>query len=599
MRKKLIRFLSLLMLCVFVIQAMPVQATTGDAERIRVGLFYQYKTTDTRLTAGNLQNNTDYGEGFRFGYLTDSLDFVELGRTSSDVSLITIARTSILYRNGNNYSLESNSAGNEIIGVYHLALSESYTSFASASAVAQQYTDGFVAWINGTYEVRIGMHQTKDMAITAQASLGVASEIVGTSSYGMNVFRTGSSEILFQFDGGADSPFAVAPDVNGLDITRTWFRGYRYNGMFQYERIGGGDLTIANVVDLETYVKGVIPFEMSNSWPLEALKAQAVAARTYGQIKINGHRHQSSNFEICNTVDCQVYRGLGSNAASQQATAVTDRAVDETGNMFLWYDGRLAETFYSSSHGGASEDAYHVWGSSREQYPYLGGVIDPYEQLVSDRNSYSSWTRTFTKQQITNMLDYPDNGSMEGIEAIYSKTGNVIKLIVSFENGTTRTFRPDSIRSSSYWNLPSIRFTINGQQVTGDMVTEDTVIEINSTKVNGTDVVDSFDSIYAIDGDNRVQEITSDNAYVITDDGRIEAFDPTPSVPDVDSNGDYSGSTNTTADVFVFEGSGWGHSIGMSQWGAYAMADKMDFQYDAILEFYFPGTYISETGSRG
>lgn len=69
------------------------------------------------------------------------------------------------------------------------------------------------------------------------------------------------------------------PDVTGEDEVRTWFQGYKYHGGFRYERIGGGDLTVVSVVDMETYIKGVIPFEMSNDWPLEALKAQAICAQ--------------------------------------------------------------------------------------------------------------------------------------------------------------------------------------------------------------------------------------------------------------------------------------------------------------------------------
>ncbi len=68
---------------------------------------------------------------------------------------------------------------------------------------------------------------------------------------------------------------------------RTWFQGYKYHGGFRYERIGGGDLTVVNVVDLETYIKGVIPYEMSSDWPLEALKAQAICARSYAYSNVS------------------------------------------------------------------------------------------------------------------------------------------------------------------------------------------------------------------------------------------------------------------------------------------------------------------------
>lgn len=67
--------------------------------------------------------------------------------------------------------------------------------------------------------------------------------------------------------------------------------------------------------------------------------------------------------------------------------------MEETAGEYALYDGTVIEAFYSSSHGGASEDVYNVWGSSREKYPYLCGVEDPYEQDVASLNSYSSWDR--------------------------------------------------------------------------------------------------------------------------------------------------------------------------------------------------------------
>ena len=116
---------------------------------------------------------------------------------------------------------------------------------------------------------------------------------------------------------------------------------------------------------------------MSNSWPLEALKVQAVCARSYAYNNLRSSRHTSYHFDVCNTTDCQVYYGAGPNNASYQANDRTDRAVEETAGEYARYDGQVIEAFYSSSHGGASESVYHVWGSSLEDYPYLKGVTDP------------------------------------------------------------------------------------------------------------------------------------------------------------------------------------------------------------------------------
>lgn len=107
---------------------------------------------------------------------------------------------------------------------------------------------------------------------------------------------------------------------------RTWFQGYKYHGGFRYERIGGGDLTVVSVVDMETYIKGVIPFEMSNDWPLEALKAQAICARSYAYNNIAQNKHSAHHFDVCSSSDCQVYRGPAPTSAAISPTpALTGR----------------------------------------------------------------------------------------------------------------------------------------------------------------------------------------------------------------------------------------------------------------------------------
>ena len=90
---------------------------------------------------------------------------------------------------------------------------------------------------------------------------------------------------------------------------------------------------------------------MSNDWPLEALKAQAICARSYAYNNISQNKHSAHHFDVCSSTDCQVYRGAGSNVSSYQSTDRTDRAVEETAGEYALYDGTVIEAFYSSSHG--------------------------------------------------------------------------------------------------------------------------------------------------------------------------------------------------------------------------------------------------------
>ena len=183
----------------------------------------------------NLENNTGYGSGYRFGYYDSDLDFVELGRTSSSVTKLTMVKAQNIWVSGTSYSTSDN--GGELIGCYHVQMPGSYNSYNAAYSEASDYSDGFVAWIDGAYQVRVGAYETKVEAESRASSLG--GTVVGTSSYAVNVTQTGKAKILFQFDGGSSTALGIMPDVTGAGETRTWFKGYRYPGGFRYERVNG------------------------------------------------------------------------------------------------------------------------------------------------------------------------------------------------------------------------------------------------------------------------------------------------------------------------------------------------------------------------
>lgn len=566
-----------------VVLALPTVLAAGSGgEMVRVGLAYG----SGALVNANLENNTGYGSGYRMGYFDDDLDFVELAWTDEDETQITMVKTQNTWVNGTSYSTSDN--GGDVIGCYHVLVESGYRSYEQAADDAQEYRDGFVAWIDGDYQVRAGSYTSRQEAEDAAQSLG--GTVAGTSSYAVNVTRTGTAEILFQFDGGDDLALGVMPDVTGADAVRTWFKGYRYYGGFRYERIGGGDLTVVNIVDLETYIKGVVPYEMSSSWPLEALKVQAVCARSYAYINIHSGKHTSYHFDVCNTTDCQAYYGAGTNSSSYQATERTDQAVDETAGEYAWYDGQVIEAFYSSSHGGASESVYNVWGTSLEQYPYLCGVEDPYEADMASKNSYSSWTVSYTSSELAQRLEnygYDASSGIESLTLTYSDLGNVIQVQVNYRDGGSDTIRPSSMRS--VFGISSIRFTVNGQAASSGSGT--TSSSGGGLTANGSTSLDSQGTYTVISGSGSLSQAGLDGLYAISGSGSI-----TPA-EDAASGGGSGTDTPTGTQVTVsgssysFQGSGNGHQLGLSQYGAWAMAER-GFTYDEIIEFYYPGTYV-------
>lgn len=566
-----------------VVLSLPTVLAAGSGgEMVRVGLAYG----SGALVNANLENNTGYGSGYRMGYFDDDLDFVELAWTDEDETQITMVKTQNTWVNGTSYSNSDN--GGDVIGCYHVLVESGYRSYEQAAADAQEYRDGFVAWIDGDYQVRAGSYTSRQEAEDAAQSLG--GTVAGTSSYAVNVTRTGTAEILFQFDGGDDLALGVMPDVTGADAVRTWFKGYRYYGGFRYERIGGSDLTVVNIVDLETYIKGVVPYEMSSSWPLEALKVQAVCARSYAYINIHSGKHTSYHFDVCNTTDCQAYYGAGTNSSSYQATERTDQAVDETAGEYAWYDGQVIEAFYSSSHGGASESVYNVWGTSLEQYPYLCGVEDPYEADMASKNSYSSWTVSYTSSELAQRLEnygYDASSGIESLTLTYSDLGNVIQVRVNYRDGGSDTIRPSSMRS--VFGISSIRFTVNGQAASSGSGT--TSSSGGGLTANGSTSLDSQGTYTVISGSGSLSQAGLDGLYAISGSGSI-----TPA-EDAASGGGSGTDTPTGTQVTVsgssysFQGSGNGHQLGLSQYGAWAMAER-GFTYDEIIEFYYPGTYV-------
>jgi stage II sporulation protein D len=143
--------------------------------------------------------------------------------------------------------------------------------------------------------------------------------------------------------------------------------GLAYRGLLEVRPAGTGGLTVINVLNLEDYLRGVVPNELSpQSFPqLEALKAQAVAARTYALR--NRGQFEAKGYDICATPACQVYRGRSSEHP------LTDQAVEETRGIIASYRGNLINALYTSTCGGHTEDAVNIFEGEHE-VPYLAGV---------------------------------------------------------------------------------------------------------------------------------------------------------------------------------------------------------------------------------
>lgn len=544
MGKHLTRFVTALLAAALCFGCAVTAAGAAEIkETLRVGLFYG----STALPGANLENSV--GSGYRFGWYDDDLTFHQLG--SSTETQISVVKTQNVTLSGGNYV---DGTGSVTVGCFHLQLPTAYATFEEAQAAASTVSNGFPAWIEGTYYVRVGAYTTKEEALSAQTALGLsAATVAGTSGYAVTVVVTKTGKPIFQFDGGQGYSLGIRPGLDDSVKTVTWFKGYRYYGGFQYRR-SGGDLTVINIVDLEDYIKGVLPYEMNNAWPLEALKAQAVCARSYAATISNSHA--GSGFDVCNNTHCQMYQGLN------LANDLTDRAVEETAGEFVRYNGVPVVTYYSASDGGATEDVRNIWDSTAD-LPHLKGVIDPYEADLADSISQYNWTVTVTKADAAAKLrskGYNCGSIVDVYVAELSETGNPKTITFVDSNGKNWSFGPETLRI--WFSLRSNRFTIGGGTA--------------SYYVNGTS-----DTLALVSG-----------AYVVSGDGTVSAITGTPYVATA-SGTDRLGTSSSAASgsTITFTGSGYGHNVGMSQQGARAMALR-GMDYIDILTFYFTGITV-------
>jgi stage II sporulation protein D len=199
----------------------------------------------------------------------------------------------------------------------------------------------------------------------------------------------------------------------------TAYAGRRYRGRFR-ARGAGSDLLLINELNMEKYLMGVVPVEMGPSvFPeLEALKAQAVAARTYAVAHLGDHDEEG--YDICATPACQAYYGAG---AEHQ---LSDRAVEETAGMVAVFDGVPIDAMYTSTCAGHTEDAALLFPDRAQ--PYLTGVACSWERslhLEGDRTDGPWQDRlAFHATLARQILVLPSEaGAGEIVRAVYDHTG--------------------------------------------------------------------------------------------------------------------------------------------------------------------------------
>ncbi len=551
---KLRRALLLLLACLLLALPTAVVGAEDPVPCVRVGLYWG----DRALEGANLLNYR--GSGYELGYFNADMRFVPLMRTAEKG--ISMLKDWNQYYVGGQYTTKG-SSGDVQVGCYHIRLG-SCDSYEEALELASGYSDGYVAVMNGTWYAFCGSYSSQTAAEEAASARGIYGTAMTASSRCVTVVVTGTDRVIFQYDGGTESSLAVRPlpDEDGLRPI-TWFRGYKYYGAFQYTRRDGGNLTVVNVLEMDDYICGVVPYEMSPSWPLEALKAQAVSARTYAASQLG--KHASSGFDLCNGTCCQAYLGVNVDAAD------CEEAVRSTSGIYVTYEGEMADTYYHSCDGGATENSENVF---YEEIPYLRGVKDPYESLVT--TGYENWSYVYTAEEITWILQQKgyNCARIVSITPTYTEMGNILSLKFTDRSGVSWSFSRS--RASSILNSQTYGRIIHSQRFT----VTDADSEQPDLFVNDAGSVGETQQLWAVDGSGHVQNVG--------EGGRVTVI--TASGTETVTVGGGSGGS-VSADRYLVSGSGWGHNVGMSQYGAKAMAE-LGCGYEEILKFYYSGVDV-------
>jgi len=210
----------------------------------------------------------------------------------------------------------------------------------------------------------------------------------------------------------------------------------------------GSGLSLVNDVDLEEYIKGVVPAEMSPGWHPEALKAQAVVARTYAlyQRMLN----KSREYDLVATVQDQVYQGR------QGVDQRVQEAVESTRGIAVAYQNAPIYAAFSSTAAGPTEDAVNVWS---KDLPYLKGVDCPFD-VNAPRYQ---WRAVLKVQDLENTFRRQgvDVGAIASLTPFaYSRAGRVTKLRILHSRGELILRGEDFRRLIGYSVIPSTQFDV-------------------------------------------------------------------------------------------------------------------------------------------
>jgi len=331
--------------------------------------------------------------------------------------------------------------------------------------------------------------------------------------------------------------------------------GRAFRGTFELAPDDEGDMVVVNTVSTHDYLASVVGSEEPSSWEAEALASQAIAARTY----LYTHLAKHKSYDLEGDTRDQEYDGTANEDSRTRA------AVDRTAGLVVTYRGAPIEALYSANAGGITEDSETVFANA---LPYLRSVPSPGDEVAKDSSwGHTSWEWT-KEMSATQLRDYLQVrglsvGTPTAIQLTsVSSTGRVITAMVTGSAGSQPIGKD---RARYYFGLMSSLFTV---KVTPTGANE-RVDSTNAARISALELLGA-----------RVAQ----TSFEILRDGTGNELGLR-----------VTGYVYELPATFVFTGKGFGHGVGMSQWGAQGMA-LSGSSYQQILAHYYVGTALAAVG---
>ncbi len=309
-----------------------------------------------------------------------------------------------------------------------------------------------------------------------------------------------------------------------------------YAGSLRLQPNAYGTYTLVNQVSVETYLRGVVPHEIGAGAPYGAVEAQTIIARTYALRNLR--RFAADDYELCADTHCQVYRGLTG------TVPLADQAIAATKGLVLTYNNELVDALYSSTTGGITAPFSDVWNGA--QRPYLKAVVDSPNSVWN-----LSQKSLADEQNFRQFINLKQGFNETGKDAFRWRYTNTLEQITAFLQRYLKETKHPLANFTKIQQMQVVERSPAGRILKLVVQTDKGVIEIDKNEARSA-FEPPLSTLYYLEP-----------IY----------------------------GANKTLQGYAFVGGGFGHGVGLSQYGSYNLA-KLGWSGEQILNFYYPGTQI-------